>query len=283
MIRIAICAPSRSLTREDAARVSALADDYPDLELHFHDQCFFNDGHFAGSDAQRLAALLECANDPAFDAVWFARGGYGAARIAADAIAQMDGTAGYKTYLGYSDGGMLLGGLYAADIGKQAHAPMPTDIRRDGGETAVRRTLAWLADDNSGLEPDLDQRPTAAFNLMTLAMLCGTSLMPDLTGHVVLVEEVAEYDYAVDRLFFHITAMLPGIAGLRLGRVSAMPENDVAFGISAEQIARHWCARTGIPYLGRADIGHDAGNKIVPFGVAGPPRQPLGALHKPPP
>ena len=104
---------------------------------------------------------------------------------------------------------------------------------------------------------------------MTLAMLCGTPLMPDLTGHVVLVEEVAEYDYAVDRLFYHVTAMLPGIAGLRLGRVSAVPENDVAFGISAEQIARHWCGRAGIPYLGRADIGHDVANKIVPFGVEG--------------
>ena len=283
MPAIAICAPSRSITQEDAARVTALAADYPGLTLQFHDQCFLSDGHFAGSDAQRLAALLECANDPAVEAVWFARGGYGAARIAADAIAQMDGTAGFKTYLGYSDGGMLLGGLYAADIGKQAHAPMPTDIRRDGGEAAVRRTLAWLAGDSTGLEPNLDTRPTAAFNLTTLAMLCGTSLMPDLTGHVVLVEEVAEYDYAVDRLFFHVTAMLPGIAGLRLGRVSAVPENDVAFGISAEQIARHWCARTDIAYLGRADIGHDVANKIVPFGVAGRPRQPLGAMHKPPP
>src|SRR4249919_3792601 len=113
MVRIAVCAPSRSITPDDAARVSALAADYPDLELHFHEQCFASDGHFAGSDAQRLAALLDCANDPAFAAVWFARGGYGAARIAQDVIAAMNGDAGYKTYLGYSDGGMLLGGLYA--------------------------------------------------------------------------------------------------------------------------------------------------------------------------
>ncbi len=42
-----------------------------------------------GHDAERLAALLECANDPAFDAVWFAKGGYGSNRIAADAVAQI--------------------------------------------------------------------------------------------------------------------------------------------------------------------------------------------------
>ena len=268
MPAIAICAPSRSLTADDAARVTALAADYPDLTLQFHPQCFASEGHFAGSDAQRLAALLDCANDPAFDAVWLARGGYGAVRIAEDAIDQLGAAAAHKTYLGYSDGGTLLAGLYAQRIGRQVHAPMPTDIRRSGGEAAVRRTLGWLAGDAAGLEPGLDARPSAAFNLTTLAMLCGTPLMPDLAGHVVLVEEVAEYDYAVDRLFFHVTAHLAGIAGLRLGRISDVPENEVQFGHSAEQIAQYWCARARIPYLGRADIGHDTANKIVPFGLA---------------
>jgi muramoyltetrapeptide carboxypeptidase len=268
MPRIAICAPSRSITPDDAARVTALAAEFPDLELHFHPQCFLEQGHFAGSDNARCDALVECAEDPAFDAVWFARGGYGAARVAEDAIARMGRTAEAKTYLGYSDGGVLLGGLYAKRIGQQVHAPMPTDIRRDGGEAAVRRTLAWLAGDRSGLEPSLDQHPAAAFNLMTLAMLCGTPLMPGLAGHVVMVEEVCEYLYAVDRLFFHVTAHLGGVAGLRLGRVSQVPENDAPFGFEAEEIARHWCARHAIPFLGSADIGHDAANKIVPFGLA---------------
>ena len=144
MSRVAICAPSRNLTEADAARVQALAADYPGVELHFHPQCFLSEGHFAGSDAARCAALVECANDPGFDAVWFARGGYGAARIAQDAIAQFDHAAQDKLFLGYSDAGMLLGGLYRARIGDPVHAPMPTDIRRDGGEEAVRRTLAWL-------------------------------------------------------------------------------------------------------------------------------------------
>ena len=268
MPRIAICAPSRSITADDAARVAALAAEFPGVDLQFHPQCFLEDGHFAGSDQARCDALVECANDPAFDAVWFARGGYGAARVAEDAIARMDRTAETKTYLGYSDGGTLLGGLYARRIGRQVHAPMPTDIRREGGEAAVRRTLAFLAGDASGLELSLDDRPTAAFNLMTLAMLCGTPLMPDLTGHVVLIEEVAEYLYAVDRLMFHVTAHLGGIAGLRLGRVSQVPENDAPFGHDAQGIVRHWCARHRVPYLGDADIGHDIDNKIVPFGVA---------------
>ena len=271
MPRIAICAPARPITPADAAAVSALAADLPDLELVFHPQCFAEAGHFAGTDAQRLAAFLECAGDPAFDAVWFARGGYGSNRIAETAVAQLGEAARRKTWLGYSDTGYLLGALYRAGIGWPVHAPMPGDIRREGGAEAVRRTLHWLAGEQSGAEPAHDGHPRAAFNLTTLAMLCGTPLMPDLTGHVVMVEEVSEHLYAVDRLFFHVTAHLRNIAGLRLGRVGDVPENDVDFGADEETIARDWCARTGLPYLGRADIGHDIDNKIVAFGLEGPP------------
>jgi muramoyltetrapeptide carboxypeptidase len=267
MPRVAICAPSRSITHEDAARVQALAAEFPGLELHFHPQCFRSEGHFAGSDAQRLEAFTECANDPAFDAVWFARGGYGANRIAQEAVAQFGKAAEGKQFLGYSDTGYLLAALYRRGIGRPTHAPMVADIRRDGGEAAVRRSLAWLSGDHSGAEGTLDAHPTVAFNLTTLAMCCGTPLMPGLAGHVALVEEVSEHLYAVDRLFFHLTAHLGGIAGLRLGRVGEVPENDIAFGQTAEDIARHWCARHAIPFLGPADIGHDAGNKIVPFGA----------------
>ncbi|MEO0063051.1 MAG: hypothetical protein RLZZ08_1611, partial [Pseudomonadota bacterium] len=250
MIRIAICAPSTPITREVAAGVQAIAGDYPQVQLSFHDQCFVEEGHFAGPDAVRLAALLDCANDLAFDAVWCAKGGYGANRIAAQAVAVMNSAAKNKAFLGYSDIGFLLGALHRAGIGRQYHAPMPVDLRRDGGDAAVRRVLGFLSGDNNGLEPSLDARPTVAFNLMTLAMLCGTDLMPDLTGHVVMVEEVAEHLYAIDRLFFHVTQHLRGIAGLRLGRVSDVPENDRPFGAEAEDIARFWCGRHGIAYLG---------------------------------
>jgi muramoyltetrapeptide carboxypeptidase len=269
MPNVAICAPSAVFAKEDAERVATLAEaEFPGVTLYFHPQCFLSEGHFAGPDAARLKALLECANDSAFDAVWFARGGYGAMRIAEDALHQFDHAAQDKLFLGYSDGGTLLGGLYRQRIGHAVHAPMPADIRRAGGEAAVRRTLAWLDGDRSGEEPSLSDKPVVAFNLTTLTMLCGTPLMPGLAGHVVQVEEVSEHLYAIDRLFFHLTAHLGGIAGLRLGRVSEVPENDRSFGATAEEIARHWCYRHAIPFLGAADIGHDIDNKIVPFGLA---------------
>jgi muramoyltetrapeptide carboxypeptidase len=107
-----------------------------------------------------------------------------------------------------------------------------------------------------------------------LSHLLGTPLQPDLDGHVLMLEEVSEAMYRIDRSLFHITGN-PGIrrvAGIMLGRCSDITPNDPDFGMNEEEIARHWCQRSGIPWLGRADIGHDAGNKVVPFG-----RSPLGS------
>jgi muramoyltetrapeptide carboxypeptidase len=272
-MRIGICAPSTPFTRDDAARVSALAaNTHPMAELVFHDQCFAEAGHFAGSDVERLEAFVGLANDSEFEAVWFVRGGYGACRIAQGAVAALKSSAGDKIYMGYSDAGNLLGALYGAQIGRVCHGPMPADIRRDGGAAAVLRALDWMLHASpQSLEPQLQAGTKyAAFNLMTLAMMVGTPLMPDLKDHVLILEEVSEYLYGYDRAFFHVTSHLQaaGLSGLRLGRVSDVPENDRPFGENAEEIAQRWCARTGIDYLGRADIGHDADNRIVPFGLA---------------
>jgi muramoyltetrapeptide carboxypeptidase len=269
MTRIAICAPATPITRDVADAVTALAAaEFQALTLEFHEQCFAEEGHFAGSDALRLAAFVEWANDASFDAVWFARGGYGSNRIAEAALRRLDHAAQDKTYLGFSDCGFLLAGLYKAGVGRPVHGSMSVNIRSDGGDAAVRRALGWFAGSDDGLEPGLDDRPTVAFNLMTLAALSGTPLMPDLTGHVVIVEEVAEHLYAIDRLFFHVAHQLKRIAGLRLGMVTAVPENDRPFGSEAEDIARYWCETADIPFLGRAEVGHYSDNRIVPFGLA---------------
>jgi muramoyltetrapeptide carboxypeptidase len=269
MTRIAICAPATPITRDVADAVATLAAaEFPALTLEFHEQCFAEEGHFAGPDALRLEAFFECANDRDADAVWFARGGYGSNRIAEAALRRLDPAARDKTYLGFSDCGFLLAGLYKAGVGRPVHGPMPVNIRSNGGDAAVRRALGWFAGSDEALEPGLDDRPTVAFNLMTLVALTGTPLMPDLTGHVVIVEEVAEHLYAIDRLFFHVVHHLKGAAGLRLGMVTAVPENDRPFGSEAEDIARYWCEAAGIPFLGRAEVGHHPDNRIVPFGLA---------------
>ncbi|HXI86478.1 MAG TPA: LD-carboxypeptidase [Parvularculaceae bacterium] len=269
--RIAVVAPASTLARETAEKVTALAAAMPEKpEIYFHPQCFLVDGHFAGADARRSAAFLETANDPAFDAVWFGRGGYGSGRLDEALFAKLNDAARRKIYLGYSDLGFVLTRLYAMGVGKPAHGPMPSDIARPGGADAVRRALGFLTGgDPAGIEPALRRGQKAvAFNLTTLAHLIGAPWAPDLSGHVVMLEEISEYHYRIDRCFFTLFQN-PGVrkaAGIMLGRCSDIPENDPKFSGTEEDIVCYWCARYGVPYLGRADIGHDVGNKIVPFG-----------------
>jgi muramoyltetrapeptide carboxypeptidase len=273
-MRIAVVAPSSRFDdwEEVAARVTAIAAQrHPGLDIAFHPQCAAADHHFAGTDEVRAAALVEVADDPTVDAVWFARGGYGSNRIAAGAIAAFGPAARGKAWLGYSDAGFLLAGLYRAGYGQVAHGPMPRDVLRPGGDAAVERALDWLAlRSPDALEPGLEPgRRHAAFNITVLGMLLGTPLEPDLAGHVLLLEETSEHMYAIDRAMFHI-ASSPNVAraaGIRLGRVNGVLANDPAFGDDEEGIVRDWCGRAGISFRGRADIGHDSANKVVPFGL----------------
>ena len=270
--RIGVVAPGGRIEPELARAVTDLAERlYGERapELLFHPQCFLSSGHFAGEDAERTAAFLDVANDEGLDALWFARGGYGAGRLGEAVMAGLGEAARRKAYLGYSDAGALLGGLYRQGFQQVAHGPMPQDLVREGGEAAVARALAWLVDRApEAVEPSARGGKTAAFNMVILASLIGTPLEPDLSGHVLMLEEVSEYMYRIDRLLFQITSNpnIRKVAGIRLGRCSLIPENDPDFGVSEEAVARYWCERSGIPYLGRADIGHDVDNKVVPFG-----------------
>jgi len=272
-MRIGVVAPARPIDQAVATRASTFAAlTFPEVELRFHPQCFLSDGgHFAGTDDQRAAAFLEYANAHDLDAIWFARGGYGANRILAAVMPQLNEHAARKTYCGYSDTGFLLGALYARRIGRPVHAPMVSDISRIEDGSVAARTLSWLAKhDRSVLEPSLGGKPAAAFNLTILTALAGTPWCPDLADHVLMVEEVSEPLYRIDRMLFEMAhaTQLRGVAGVRLGRVSDIQPNDPPFAEDIETMIARWCREMGVPYLGRADIGHDAGNKVVPFGLA---------------
>ena len=268
-MRIAVVAPSCTLKREAAERVEAIVAERGDCELLIHPQCFLVDGHFAGPDEARLGALSEVMADESVDAVWFARGGYGSNRIAEATLAHLPAAARDKSYIGYSDAGFLHAGFYKAGL-EVAWGPMPQDVMREGGEAAVQRALDWLVRrDSATLEPGLDG-PAMAFNLTVLSNLLGTPLEPDFSGVDLMIEDVSEQLYRIDRSMFHVTASenIRQVRRLRLGRVGDLLENEPEFAGDEESIVSQWCARAGIPYGGRADVGHDASNRVVPFGLA---------------
>src|SRR5262249_56234294 len=90
---------------------------------------------------------------------------------------------------------------------------------------------------------------TAAFNMTVLSQLLGTPLQPDLAGHVLMLEEVEEAMYRIDRSLFHITsnAEIRRVAGLMLGRCSTPTPNEPGFRMNEEKNAPHWCPKPPTP------------------------------------
>jgi len=265
-MKIAVVAPSCPLTRQSADRLEALVQQRGDCDVVIHPQCFLSEGHFAGPDDTRLSALREVMADPSVDAVWFARGGYGSNRIAEAAVADLPDAARSKIYVGYSDAGFLHAAFHKAGL-EVAWGPMPTDFHREAGEAAVTRALDWIVKrEPSSLEPGLSG-PAMAFNLTVLATLLGTVLEPDFSGVDLLIEDVSEHHYRIDRTMFHVTASpnVRRVRQIRLGRVGDIPSNDPDFGRDEVAIVQEWCERSGIAFGGRADIGHDVLNRVVPF------------------
>ncbi|MEM9810001.1 MAG: LD-carboxypeptidase [Pseudomonadota bacterium] len=270
-MRIAVVAPSRMLPQDAVTILESVQKSDPrfsDLDVEIAAQCFLQSGHFAGSDQERASALIEAANDPEIDAVWFARGGYGAGRIIDLVLPKLNDAAKQKTYVGYSDAGYLLAALHRAKIGRCVHGPMVADGLRNDGAQALRRVLDWFVDGlDENIEPRTQEKGAFAFNTMILASLAATPYLPHTDGEVLMIEEVGEHLYAFDRAL--LTAFASGrfanLKGLYLGRVSDIPENDIPFGRTPEKIVQDWCCRYDVPYLGRADIGHDVRNQIVPF------------------
>ncbi|MDR3326080.1 MAG: LD-carboxypeptidase [Rhodospirillaceae bacterium] len=273
VIKIGVVAPASCIDLTIANRVIALAHQlYPDNppEIIFHPQCFMSYCHFAGDDTVRARSFLEVANDETFDVLWFACGGYGSCRLVKQILPSLTNVAHNKIYLGYSDTGSLLAGLYKYGCFGTTHGPMPTDIKRINGEIAIARVFDFLikGDLNTLESTVLSDIPTVAFNSTILSNLIGTPFEPDLTDHILMLEEVSEHLYRIDRTLFHLTntTSIRRVAGIKLGRCSNIPQNEPKFGKTVEEIIRYWCDNSGIAYLGSADIGHDVNNKIVPFG-----------------
>ncbi len=254
---VAVVAPSCPVDRALADRMEAIA---PNVTLRWSSQCFATGGHFAGSDADRADALVAAWNDPTVDAVWCARGGAGAARIAAEAVARFDPGVG-KPLLGYSDAGFLHAALLRAGRTGAVWSPMPADLTREGGTRAIARAIALLTtrDPPAG-------GAACAFNLTVLCATLGTGLEPPLAGRELWLEDVGEPLYRIDRLLFQLSSQpwFRDVTGVRLGRFGGW-KNDRPFGASLSQVAEHWLARAGVPLLDSADIGHDADNTVVCF------------------
>lgn len=269
--RVAVVAPAGPVPREPFAAGAAILQTR--YELVYDERIFTRTGFLAGDDDARLAELGRALADPAIEAVVCARGGYGLMRL----LPRLD-AAGFarapKPLVGFSDVTALH--AWAARAGVASlHAPVVTQLGHLGGEDAA--ALFALLESPAPPPPLTGLRALhggaaegrlAGGNLELVSRLVGTPWALDLDGAVLLIEEIGERPYRIDRQLTQL-ALAGAFDGLRavvVGDLVGCAEKDGAGPTAEEVIAERFAAR-GVPVLAGAPVGHGARNRALPLGA----------------
>ena len=192
--------------------------------------------YLGGSDDERLADLNGLLRDPSVDLILCARGGYGCARLL-DGIDYAAARADPKPLVGYSDvtalslallaraGVVSFSGIMATagdGFGQETLDPWSAASffaavgPRGDGEALTFASPADAAPWRIHRGPNAVRGPVAPVCLSLLVSLLGTPYMPDLTGAILVIEDVHEELYSIDRCLTQLR-----LAGV-LARVSAV-------------------------------------------------------------
>lgn len=231
-------------------------------------------GYLAGRDADRAADLQRAWCDPSVDAVLCARGGYGAQRMVDLLDWEAMRAAGPKVFVGFSDvtvlhqafatrlGLVTLYGPAAAGVDFIKHAGAQAHLK---ATLFAPETVRTLTSARPALVPGRARGVTLGGCLSLLASDLGTpSARPGARGGLLMIEEVAERPYRVDRLLTQLlrSGWLDGVAGIGLGSWAGCgPYEDLRV-VLADRLGG-----LGVPVVEEFGFGHCEGASTVPFGV----------------
>lgn len=266
--KLAVVAPAGPFNPETfEAGVAWLRERY---EVVFDPGIFEKTGYHAGSDARRLAELVEAIDEPSVDAIICARGGFGATKLLPGLDLEKIRTAN-KLIVGFSDI-TALHSLWAIAGLKSLHGPMVASLGRATPE--IREN--WIDALEHRIEPgawDLEALSGGSAegrffggNLAVLGALIGTPFAPPLDGVILFIEDVGERPYRIDRMLttFSQAGWFDRISGIVLGAFTeGEPGPD---GMSVEDVfASHFCD-VPFPVLAGLPAGHIDNNLPLPFG-----------------
>jgi muramoyltetrapeptide carboxypeptidase len=228
-------------------------------------------GYLAGTDDERLADFNAASRDPTIDAVWCLRGGYGTMRLL-EGVDYDAWVRAPKPLIGYSD----ITALHTA-IGARAelvtyHGPTARSSLTDFSRSSLERALR--GEDSCGVAPDARALVSGrargrlvAGNLAMLAALAGTPYAPDYAAAILVVEDVGEPVYRLDRMFaqLRLSGALERCAAIVFGAFTGIPADDPAGGVDAllEEVAR----TLDVPCIAGAPVGHIDDQWTLPLGA----------------
>jgi muramoyltetrapeptide carboxypeptidase len=240
-------------------------------------------GYLAGSDARRIEELNGYLRDPDVRAIVLARGGYGILRI----LPELDAaalTADPKPIVGFSDATALLAwaehagvrGVHAAMVNKLAEIDVGDvhALARMLIDPAPLGRLPWTMADIGVAGDGAREGRLVPGNLALFAHLIGTPWQPATDGAVLLIEEIGEKPYAIDRYLthLHLAGALRGVRAIVVGDLVRCTDPVLAAGApddpgEATAVVDERMRAFGLPGLVGAPVGHGARNAPLPWGA----------------
>ena len=223
---------------------------------------------FSGTDRERVRALAAAWNDPTVDAVLTLGGGWGAARVL---------EAGFrfprrpKWSLGFSDTSSLLLAQWAAGLPGAIHGSS------GGSDAQWQRTVDLLCGrpvaplQGAPRRRGMARGPLVVTNLTVATHLIGTPWLPSLKGAILVLEDVGEAPYRVDRMLtqWRSAGLLQQLAGVACGRFSWAEDDILPGDFTMEEILEERLGDLGIPLVLNLPVGHGLPNLSLPLGAIG--------------
>jgi muramoyltetrapeptide carboxypeptidase len=224
--------------------------------------------YLAGTDETRLMGVLEMMDNPGVSELLAVRGGFGAMRLLKDLTPFWHVFPRNKPIIGFSDVTALhLARLKATGTGGW-HAPNLTTYARIHPEEASRAISAMKGEDERPwgfggqdvLVPGVASGPLTGGNLTVFAGLWGSPYCPGTEGSLVLLEDVNEQPYAIDRLLTSLALRraFKGAAGIVFGEfVNCGDPKEI------RAILEDCAGAAGVPAVMNAPFGH--GERCSPW------------------
>jgi len=240
----------------------------------FDDSLFSAYRYFAGSDERRLTEMNTALADTSTQAIWVARGGYGATRIV-DQISVEQVRAANKWLIGFSDV-TALHALWARAGIQSIHGANITTLDSWGPEARAELYASLKSPTRQSFDGKLHrgegnaQGRVLGGNLAVLTAMLGTGQLPDFRGSIVLLEDIGERPYKLDRMLtqHRLAKTFEGAAGFVIGQLSGCEPGDghdyTAADVVAENLSHH-----GVPVMHSVPLGHDGNSRAIVFGAVG--------------
>lgn len=235
-------------------------------------------GYLAGDDALRAADLNTAFADPAVRGVLCTRGGYGAQRVV-DLIDMAAVRRDPKLVAGFSDITALQFALWrgarlatvhgpgAAWLDERTPAASAESLRRALMSPEAVTITAVATEETAPVRvPGVASGTLLGGNLCLIVSSLGTPDMPDLTGAILLIEDVGEPPYKVDRMLTQLrrAGVLSRVAGVAVGQFTDCADD---WPVTVADVLTDRLGDLGVPVLGGLPIGHGVGQLTVGVGV----------------